>query len=251
MSDLKALTVLVTTSPIPSHPSTAMISRVLGSVARFVGRGYKVVIACDGCAGSEEEKRRCEAYKSLLRRFLSDRFYEAERHVHQAGTVRRAIEKVDTEFLLLLEHDWEIIRPVETEGILRALEKYSEVKFVRLNGRMNREEGWDRILDKWHREGEVPLLRTSCWSGNPHFSTTETYKNLVIPLCSDGRALEHCVMDSPGNGWDDLSKLGFEKYHRKWGTFLYGDFGHPAVVKHLDGKNFSAGTVTPADAMEL
>jgi len=239
---LKDLNVLVTTSPVPSNPAIKMISRVLGSLDRFLGEDYRLLLVCDGCEGGQEARQRYEEYKSRLRRLVSDGLHEVDKRVHQAGAVRRALGRVDTKFILLLEHDFEIVRPLETRRILHALDNHREVKFVRLNKRANRPTGWDRVLIAWEKVDELRLLRTPCWSSNPHFSRTEVYKELVVPCCRDGRSLEECLMGPPGNGRDDLNRLGFHEFQRKWGTFVYGGLGDLPVVNHLNGNTFLAKT---------
>ena len=235
---LTDLTVLVTTSPVPSNPSLEMISRVLDSLARWLGEDYKVLLVCDGCEGSQQVRRSYEEYKRRLRRLLSNRIYEVDKRVHQAGAVSRAFARVDTRFILLLEHDFEMVRPPETREILNALDNHREVKFVRLNKRANREAGWDRVLIPWQNVGKPRLLRTPCWSANPHFAKTEVYKEQVIPSCRDGRPLEDCLMGPPGNGRDDLERLGPLAFQRKWGTFVYGSLRDLPVVNHLDGNTY-------------
>jgi hypothetical protein len=146
MGNLADLTVLITTSPVPSNPSTEMISRGLKSLDRFLGTGYSVMVVCDGSRGSDEGKERYDEFKQRLRRLVPDNFHEVHERVHQAGTVRKFLDHVRTKYVLLWEHDWEVVRPVECERILDVLGEHDEVKFVRLNGRANKVEGWDTIL---------------------------------------------------------------------------------------------------------
>ncbi len=57
MQTKENLTVIVTTSPVPSNPSIKMITTVIKSLEDnvFNGKKYKIIIACDGCENKNDK----------------------------------------------------------------------------------------------------------------------------------------------------------------------------------------------------
>lgn len=219
------LTIVVTTSMVPSNPSTALIDRSIASV--LAGCGGRLLILCDGHKGNLAYA----AYMASLRSKYPGAVYAAEKWCNQAGTLRRFFDKIETEYLLLWEHDWELLRPLPVADILASLA--NPVRFLRLNKRPNVVAGWDRKLVPY--ESRIPLLATPCWSSNPHFARTDTYRNLILPHCLDGGAIEPRIMGKPGFAEKDAD-AGLESFTRRWGMFVYGKLNEPPVVRHLDGR---------------
>ncbi len=99
LSDL--ITVLVPTSPIPSHPSTAIIDETLDSIDAAGLDACEVVVMCDGVRPEQED--RSADYAEYVRR-LSWSLDERPRswpflfpeHRHQAAMTREALDKVTT-----------------------------------------------------------------------------------------------------------------------------------------------------------
>ena len=117
-------------------------------------------------------------------------------------------------------------------------------QYVRLNKRRTRETGWDSVLKPDVRDRHLPLVRTGCWSANPHFARTAHYRRIVMPHlqvqpAGGSEGFEHPVFHAYQA---DIHRLGFDRAQRRWGVFILGRLGDPPVVSHLDGQ----GTV-PAD----
>ncbi|HJZ56407.1 MAG TPA: hypothetical protein VKE74_15690, partial [Gemmataceae bacterium] len=146
-----------------------------------------------------------------------------------------ALGRVTTPYLLYWEHDWELRRPIDVRGVLRALRDHPDIRTVRLNKRVTLEAGGDVELRWRPSEGPVPLVATPCWSANPHFARTETYRSFVLPRCVDGQPLEVPLYEEALHVYRER---GLPRQHEDWGNCIYGSLGDAAVVGHLDGRAF-------------
>ena len=129
-------TVIVTTSAIPSHPSTALLDATLASLSLCTGAIDRchLIITCDGYQLSDADaetsqykwgrltRQAAEAYEAFLKT-VRDRVAHGElgdRQVtvlalpshHGFGrAVKAALTHVTTELVLVLQHDWLFVAP--------------------------------------------------------------------------------------------------------------------------------------------
>ena len=129
-------TVIVTTSAIPSHPSTALLDATLASLSLCTGAIDRchLIITCDGYQLSDANaetsqykwgrltRQAAEAYEAFLKTVI-DRAAHGElgdRQVtvlalpshHGFGrAVKAALTHVTTELVLVLQHDWLFVAP--------------------------------------------------------------------------------------------------------------------------------------------
>lgn len=186
------ITVIILTSPIASHPSTAIIDQTIRDI-RKVLKHSEIIIGIDGVRAEQEEYReRYEQYKQALLWKCNNEWGNVlpvvfEDHMHQAAMTRKLLKLVKTPTLLFVEHDTALAPDFE----------YDWTKFVRAI-----EEGYAytirfhfeaRIPDehKYMMIGEVenvcglPLLRTSQWSQRPHLSSTAFYRDMMERYFTD------------------------------------------------------------------
>ena len=178
------VTILIPTSPIPSHPSTAIIDEVIAGLRHYFPTA-KIILMCDGVRASVEHRR--EQYYDYLAN-LGDNYQDDENlrrkifldPTQQAWMTRETLKEVTTPFVIFNEHD-AILRanpPIEWEAIFHLLET-DDANMVRFYH-------WSRI---WHEHeylmrGEfihsgVPFVRTVQFSGWPLIAKTDYFKRLV------------------------------------------------------------------------
>lgn len=143
------ITVVVCTSPIPSHPSSALLEATLESFALCSGdlQQCRTVVVCDGCTideanphskwGRVTQAQSCDydAFKIGLRRkaacSAAQRFEVIELASHHgfARAVLAAVEStVRTELCLVVQHDWLFVSPgFDAVGAAEAMLKHKEV----------------------------------------------------------------------------------------------------------------------------
>lgn len=178
------VTILIPTSPIPSHPSTTIIDEVISGL-----RGYfptaRIIIMCDGVRPSVEH-RRGQYYQYLLN--LDEKwkhdpnvmFKVFQDPTQQAWMTRETLKEVTTPFVLFNEHD-AILRPdppIEWGAIFHLLHT-DDANLVRFYH-------WDRIW--WEHEylmrehftfEDVEFVRTVQFSGWPLIAKTEYFQRLM------------------------------------------------------------------------
>lgn len=178
------VTILIPTSPIPSHPSTEIIDEVIAGIRNYFPVA-KIIIMCDGVRQSVEHRRAqyAEYLCKLASKHIDDpntRLKFFNEPTQQAWMTRETLKEVTTSFVLFNEHD-AILKstpPIEWDAILHLLET-DEANMVRFYH-------WDRI---WHEHqylmrGEfthsgVQFVRTIQFSGWPLVAKTGYLRELV------------------------------------------------------------------------
>jgi pyrroloquinoline quinone biosynthesis protein E len=151
-------------------------------------------------------------------------------------------ETIDSDWILLLEHDWQFVgEPIDLDHLLCHLNRHQQVRYMRFNKRPNHIYRFDFILETEQEIDEVPLLRTTAHSNNPCLIRTHTFKHQWLPLCLQELILDMDISNTAigfeeplfKHHRDDVRRLGFNKAHEKWGTYVYGQPGDPSRINHL------------------
>lgn len=98
------VSLVVTCSPVPSHPSTALLEKTLLSVWRYVDANVAQVILAHDAPRADASPKIQQAYQDYLRA-LSEvipeaTILEAERWGHTAGLLRMVYKHLETDALL-------------------------------------------------------------------------------------------------------------------------------------------------------
>lgn len=223
------ITAVMTTSPIPSHPSTAVVDQVIDSIQHHLG-GVEILLLCDGIRQPEHEYRRpaYDEYKNRMRYRPCVRLAAWDHSVQQAQMFRQALPNVRTPLMLYIEHDYALtLDPIDWDGIINAVqqERTNCVRFHNLEEihplhqhlMLDCFEGADghhggrKICDPPLICG-VPMIRTVQFWGCPHLTKTEWYvRQMFDPTKFSDRsyteiepAMYGHVCDSP---WDDYKLM--------------------------------------------
>jgi hypothetical protein len=177
-----------------------------------------------------------------------------------------AIDKLETKYILFVEHDWVFTDKIDIDRVYTTLENNSGINYIRFNRWKNTERGWDTIVEPDYSK-EICLCKVSSFSNTPHIGRTKTYKNWIansnfdtshlyrslhvdthsynpkffaklihkrvvqgLPLASSLNTVE-VVVDTKYKYL--IKKEGFEKAHDMMGTYLYGEEGSGPYVDHL------------------
>ena len=225
------VTILVSSSPIPSNPSTEIINQMMWSV-----RGHfpdsKIVIMCDGMPDAISSPSRLTAYsgfkEQIKGRFGNCRVLEFDHHVNQAGMLERGLAEVDTPLLAYFEHDWTFHHGIEWDkigatiigGIFNVVRLYMNCRISPFHEGMM----FDRVI----HDG-VPYIHTSQWSQNPHVALTSKYREWADKYVKgrNGSPIEDCLHSPCACGpWEN------------WKVAIYNPIHDSSMgmVKHLDGR---------------
>lgn len=169
------ITVVVTASPLPSHPDTTIIDETLSSV-RYHLPDAPMWILFDGVRAEQEHLR--EAYEDHIVRVGASWDVTVsvfDRHTHQVGMLRTVIDHIETPLMLFVEADaplltdriidWDLITGFIQSGRSNCVRLYHEECVP---------DGHGHLM--FGMEQDAPFLRTSQYSARPHIATVTQYR---------------------------------------------------------------------------
>ncbi len=180
MSD--QLTVLIPTSPIPSHPSTAILDETIANIRKYTDAC--IIIMADGLHSTMKHRRHVynkylDNVRAKLNTYGDCVLTIFKEHEHQARMTKDVLISVKTPLIMFCEHDCSPVGEVPLDEICDLIQFDKSVNYMRFNI-------FDRILPE-HRhlmlgEGEVDgikFTRTIQWSQRPHIAKTAWYHELL------------------------------------------------------------------------
>lgn len=213
------ITVLVPTSPIPSHPSTELLDKVIASI-RFHLPESKIIIMADGVRS--QVGHRAAQYEEYLSR-VSDKLARMEygnammpiftEPTHQAGMTDMMLDAhVDTPYVAFFEHDVTLVtnqnpRDEENTGVTHPEDcviRWDEIVDLLESGGSNlvRFYLWEKI---WHEhqylmrgqmiQGSSRFIQTVQFSGWPFVARTDYLWHLLTEAvpCGEKTMIEPAV----------------------------------------------------------
>ena len=235
------ITVLMPTSPIPAHPSTAVIEETLSSVrSRPELAGCEIIIMCDGVREAQED-RKADYYEYIRRlqrlcRNIPNVWVKVfDEHTHQAGMTKETLTHVHTPTILFVEHDAPLIGHIPFENLVDAV--LSEADVVRLHHETHVLDPHKYLmLDETPKEvAGVPMLRTVQWSQRPHVANTGFYRQILeehFDLPREHWMIETRMYSIVFTAWREFKEAGWNSF-RVW---MYAPEGNIKRSTHLDGR---------------
>lgn len=181
------ITILIPTSPIPSHPSTKILDETIGTV-RFHFPDADILIMCDGVRPEQEHRR--DDYERYVQEVCWKANFEWRNvypivfggHEHQANMTRAALDYVRTPLILFVEHDTPIVtdEPINWSQIIPMMKDINEIDVLRLHSEALIHPEHEYLMDGpvVHSYG-VPMRMTHQWSQRPHVAKTGYYRRLL------------------------------------------------------------------------
>lgn len=183
------ITVVITTSPVPSNPALDHIAAVIQSVReRPELAAARIVIGCDGVR--PEQAHLEPVYREFVRTVLWNAHHNpywgwvdvvvAPEHLHQALTAKLAVATVDTPLMLFMEHDTPMRGEIPMTGLANAMldggpnviRFHHEAAIHPEHQHMMLDKG--AVLDLG--PDRIPVARTVQWSQRPHLAKTDYYR---------------------------------------------------------------------------
>lgn len=201
-------TVLIPTSPIPSHPDTWIIEQTVATVRHHIPDA-EILVMCDGVRREQEHYR--PAYEEYIRRVSWLAAHEwgrctlivHDQHQHQANMTRHALGLVDTPTVTFIEHDVPLCADehIDWDACYAAIAS-GELNTVRFH--------FESVIPEPHKYlmvDRVPKMvaglscvRTRQWSQRPHVSSTDYYRRMLSDPAwfpPDAVTMIEDVMNSP------------------------------------------------------
>lgn len=179
------LTVLIPTSPIPSHPSTSILDETISNVRKYTEE--RIIILFDGVHESLEHRSNDYfVYRmSVIENIEAGKYgyctyIDFKEHTHQAKMTRFALDfYVDTPLILFCEHDTSPIGEIPFNEICRIVENDPAVNYMRFNiFHMILPEHRELMIGEEEKLG-VKFTRTIQWSQRPHIAKTSWYREIL------------------------------------------------------------------------
>lgn len=237
----QSITVVIPTSVIPSHPSTAILEETIEAVRTQLPNA-EIILTFDGIR--KQQKKRSADYEEYIRKALwlcNNKWHNVlpvifRTHHHQASMLRATLPKIRTPYLLYVEHDapvtpdriiqWDDLVDVMNTGEADIIRLHHEEKILPEHKHLMFGCCADKI-------GKVELHKTMQWSQRPHIARVSFYERLLdqyfhpdsktmIEDVMHGIVIEECQKHGI-NGWYNFriwlycpktDKLGIKRsYH--------------------------------------
>jgi hypothetical protein len=223
------LTIIITASYIPTHPSIQLIREVIESLRYTNCSDIPVLLAHD-----YNPHPHYATYLKNLEMYIADKpnfkIILRDSKGHLTGNVRHALTFVNTEFILLLQHDLPFIRQLPPlSKVIEDMKANPSLKHVRFNRLINTYNMYDKywLFGKQVSSINFIYTRTPGWSDQNHLARTSYYKDLIMKECKDGTFMEAQLY------WS----IKDETSHEDYGTYLFGKLEEAPYTGDLDGRN--------------
>jgi GTP:adenosylcobinamide-phosphate guanylyltransferase len=226
---MSSYSVIITSSHIPSHPKITIIKDTIESLSKTnMAKDTKIILAHDF-----SEHINYIQYLQNLKEYIVDKaniqIVVRDTHGHLTGNIRNAFNFINTEYVLIIQHDLPFVENFDLEKVVEDMKNNPELKYVRFNKRKNIKTGSDALNDLFGKQfvlKNYTYTRTPSWSDNNHLCRSDYYKDLILKECDDGKPMELYL----------IKKSQTEDIHNKYGTYIFGELNNPRMIKHTDGR---------------
>lgn len=235
----KQLTILIPTSPIPSHPSCAILDETVSNVRKYTDA--KIIIMIDGC--HESLQHRMEDYRKYIdevgRNIESKKYGDCKaivfnEHTHQVKMTKTVLrDEVTTPLIFFVEHDTHIAGDIPFQQICDLVESDKDINYIRFSifDQMPYEHWYLMISKQPALHKGIPLIHTIQFSARPHIAKSNWYRNLLIDYFNEN---DICMIE------DKIHGVVQDKYkHLKgdiFGLYIYAPEGNMLRSFHSDGR---------------
>lgn len=218
-------TILISTSPIPSHPSTRIIDETIDSLKQL---RLPIVIMADGVR--EEQEHLTSKYQEYVDKLLTKHhgaeFHISARFVHQAELTKQVINKIKTPLVFYVEHDTPICGDIPLKEMSDTVLS-GKADLIRLMHEANILEPHKHLM----LETDGDYTKTIQWSQRPHLASTDFYRKILNNFPSDCRTMIEDKMHSVVQSNYDIT--GKWEEYKLW---IYTPKGDMKRSYHLDGR---------------
>jgi hypothetical protein len=233
------ITVVITCSPLKSHPDTRIIDETIASVREQLPAA-EIILVHDGVRTEQEHMR--ASYEEYQRRILWKAARDGhilplrmEQHVHQAVCTKRALEYVETPLMLFVEGDTPLCGDIPWTDIGNTILN-GDANLVRFSHEVTILEPHKYLMvDQWSQEKcGVPMTRTVQWSQRPHLASTAFYRSLLDRYFPNDECnfIEDVVYGKLIIDWDRDRDMAW----KMWRTWIYTPEGNIQRSRHTDGR---------------
>lgn len=181
------ITVIVPTSPIKSHPNTAILEETIQTIREHLPLA-DIIVTFDGVR--DEQKELKFQYQEYTRRALWKMNWEwtnvypivFSEHKHQVAMMRETFDYIHTDKLLYVEHDTPLTPDLEIDfvNIENIIDRgLADVVRFHFEAFIPKEHEYLMLDDQPKKILGIPMVRTIQWSQRPHVASVEYYKRIL------------------------------------------------------------------------
>lgn len=214
------ITVVMPTSPIPSHPSTEVIDETIKSVRHHLDSD--IVITVDAVRAEQVEIK--DKYNDYIRRLLWNCNFKHQNiipilftvHSHQSGMMKTIIPFIRTPLILYVEHDTPLVidEPIDWEFLKEQI-RNQRAHVIRFHFEAHIPEEHKYLMIG---ETEDHLQKTVQWSQRPHLARTDFYREAMNFFSEESNCfIEDKLYGELIHDWDFRGMPAWEN----WKLFIY------------------------------
>lgn len=252
MKNLKdLLTVVITTHILPTAPSTEIIEDTINSIKKsFLGiEECDFLIYCDSDTDNINRGRYITNLEKIEDVNVLEYAHEGFLNTGLRDNYIRAVMDSKTPFVFFCEHDWIFLREINAKKLLNAMNNSNKINYVRFNKRDNCKSHKDNPepgdQDFWETYVEEEIIcdsffmKTDCIATHPHLLRVDKFKNDWSEYASIYHSNITGIVETNLNYFYkmDITNIGFESAHKKWGIYNYGSKEDKKIITHSDGSN--------------
>lgn len=192
MPEQQNITVVVSSSPIKSHPSTEIIEQTIHDIRVHLPKS-EIIIMQDGIRAEDEPKR--EAYEEYQRKLLwlvghawnNIRVISFKEHKHQSGMLRDVLPQITTPLMLFNEHDTPLTpdMPIEWDNLSQAI-LTGQANVIRLHHeKLVLPEHGHLMISGVEDVCGAKMRKSIQWSQRPHLASVAFYKHMLSTYFSE------------------------------------------------------------------
>lgn len=239
------VTVVISTSPFKSMPDTKFLEESMSSLFRSsVLAKSKKIIVFDGLPPQDfAKKKNYDAYKQRVQRLTeNDPYFKNTELVfmdhwgHLSGTLKEAMNHIDTPFIFVHQHDLKLIKDIDMNGVIATMVDNPNIKHLAFPGDSTNIPLWtlwngpvDTVIEGVHY---VPLRRTFGWTDRTHVARYDYYRDFVLPRCGHS-FMEFSLLPALKQA---INIQGFDEGHRPFGTYFFGEMDDDDYIIHTDAR---------------
>lgn len=233
MSFRDDISVVIPTSVIPSHPSTAVLDWCIASV-RSQLFSAPIYVMADGVRFEQRERE--ADYLEFKKRLVFPPFsgpiklVEFQEFHHQAAMMRETLKQVTTPLVLFIEHDWLLLEPIPWDAMAQTiLERQADV--IRLHQEASLHPEHEHLfLEKVVING-IPLRKQLVYWSQPNLGYTDWWRK---QLAEKFTPLARTMVE------DRLYGISLDTPWEENKMFVYCPEGNMKRLSHTDGRGKAA-----------
>lgn len=243
--------IIITSSPVPSLPSTYMVEMVINSTKRIRGLSptAPIFVTIDifhqnklrGLTDAEfkEHSMKLEQYSinlyNLYLRNTNVHVIPNMRHNHIGGSTMKAMNLIEqhyptVKYLYYLQHDFYFAKDVDHNALVSAMIEHPTLNWVRFMKNKRPKKGCADMQEiKLKGQGAISLAPTSGYTDNNHLTRLQWYKEVIKSLENLERAPEGPLQNRAWAFCDNSNATDVIG-----GLYVYSEAD---VIAHLDGRH--------------